>query len=281
MQKRARTTISLGLAAGLAAIVGACTAFSSESSDTPDASAAGDAQGTDAPVSSSAPDTSTPDAESTPDADTDADASAPDAAPRECTGGCPGGSFCEDGTCLPTPCTGDGGVAVVRPRALINQNGMLATSPAGTSILDAVRERGEGDGDGTYVDAVIGKGDAFFRLSSELFRLPPNREIESVYLRGRVRHVDPAARSEIGFIYYFTTSVSTLYQVPKTPVGSSYNIANFYLQEPFIVGAGTKWSERLVNDVQVGVEMIGTPTNPDDATVRITQVWVEVCLKAL
>ena len=37
----------------------------------------------------------------------------------------------------------------------------------------------------------------------------------------------------------------------------------------------------LVNDVQVGVEMFGTPTNTDNATVRVTQVWVEVCLKAL
>lgn len=275
MKKRARTTISLGLAAGLAAIVGACTAFSSESSGTPDASAAGDAQGTDAPVSSSAPDTSTPDTGSSPDA------SAPDAAPGECAGGCPGGSFCEDDKCLPTPCAGDGGVVALRPKSLVNQSGTLSTFPAGTAIVDAVRERGEGDDDATYVDAVIGKGSAFFRLTSELFRLPPNREIESVYLRGRARHLDPATSSELGFIYYFTTSVSTLYQVPKTSPGSSYNVANFYLLEPYIVAPGTKWSERLVNDVQVGVEMIGAASNQDNATVRLTQVWVEVCLKAM
>ena len=34
---RASTTITLGVVSSLAAIVGACTAFSSESSDTPDA----------------------------------------------------------------------------------------------------------------------------------------------------------------------------------------------------------------------------------------------------
>ena len=275
MKLPASTTITLCVVSGLAAIVGACTAFSSESTDTPDASAAGDAQGTDAPVSSSAPDASTPDTGSSPDT------SAPDAAPGECTSGCPGGSFCEDGVCLRTSCTGDGGVVAVRPKSLVNQSGTLSTFPAGTAIVDAVRERGEGDGDGTYVDAVIGKGNAFFRLTSELFRLPPNRAIDSVYLRARARHVDPDASSEIGFIYYFTTSVSTLYQVPKPRVGSSYNIASFYLQEPYIVAAGTKWSDTLVNDVEVGVEMIGTPTNADNATVRITQVWVEVCLKAL
>ncbi|MBK8213530.1 MAG: hypothetical protein IPK71_07210 [Myxococcales bacterium] len=277
MKLRASTTITLGVVSSLAAIVGACTAFSSESSDTPDAGAVEDARSTIPPVSSSAPDTSTPDAGPSPEVD----ASAPDAASGECTGGCPGGSFCEDGVCLPTSCTGDGGVVAVRPKSLVNQSGTLSTFPAGTAIVDAVRERGEGDGDGTYVDAVIGKGSAFFRLRSELFRLPPNRAIESVYLRGRVRHVDSDASSEIGFIYYFTTSVSTLYQVPKPRVGSSYDIASFYLQEPYIVSPGTKWSETLVNDVQVGVEMIGAPTNPDNATVRVTQVWVEVCLKAL
>ena len=59
---RVPTTITLGVVSSLAAIVGACTAFSSESGDTPDAGAVEDARSTDAPVSSSTPDTSTPDA---------------------------------------------------------------------------------------------------------------------------------------------------------------------------------------------------------------------------
>lgn len=275
MQKRARTTISLGLAAGLAAIVGACTAFSSESSETPDASAAGDAQGTDAPVSSSAPDTSTPDTGSSPEA------SAPDAAPRECAGGCPGGSFCEDGTCLPTLCTGDGGVVVVRPKRIVDQNGMLTTFPAGSSIRDAVVERGEGDDDATYVDAVIGRGNAAIKIESDFFALPTNRKIDAVNLRARSRRTTQAASAQIGLIYWFKASASIFGQSPKTNVGTGYDIVNFYLPVPPFSALGTEWTNTLVNDVQVGVEMIGAATNADDATVRLTQVWVEVCLKTL
>lgn len=272
MKARARTTIFLGLAAGLAAIVGACTAFSSESSDTPDASAAGDAQGTDAPVSTASPDASTP------DTGTSSEASAPDAAPRECAGGCGATAFCEDGRCLPTLCAGDGGVVVLRPKSVVDQSGPLTTFPVGTSIVDAIREPGDGDGDGTYVEAVVGNGTAAIKLEAMPFQLPANREIEAVNLRARAKRTDPTASAQVGIIYWFHSSSSVYGQDPKTNVGTGYDIVNFYLAGPPFVAPGTKWSEQRLSDVRVGVEAIGAK---DNAVVRITQVWVEVCLKAL
>ncbi|MBL9107682.1 MAG: hypothetical protein JNM74_00375 [Myxococcales bacterium] len=278
MKLRASTTITLGVVSSLAAIVGACTAFSSESSDTPDAGAVEDARSTIPPVSSSAPDTSTPDAGPSPEVD----ASAPDAAPRECTGGCPGGSFCEDGTCLPTLCTGDGGVVVVRPKRVVDQNGMLTTFPAGSSIRDTVVDRGEGDDDGTYMEAVIGAGNnAAIKIESDFFVLPTNRKIEAVNLRARSRRTTPTASAQIGLIYWFKASASIYGQTIKTNVGTGYDIVNFYVPVPPFASLGTEWTAMLVNDVQVGVEMIGAASNQDNATVRLTQVWVEVCLKAL
>jgi hypothetical protein len=272
MKLRASTTITLGVVSSLAAIVGACTAFSSESSDTPDASAVEDARSTVPPVSSSAPDTGRIDPDPSPDA------SVPDAAPRECTGGCGASSFCEDGTCLPTLCTGDGGVVVLRPKSVVDQIGTFTTFPASTSILDTVREPGEGDGDGTYVEALMGNGRAAIKLEAMQLQLPPNREIDAVNLRTRAKRTDTTVSAQVGIIYWLNGGTSVYGQNPKTNVGTGYDVVNFYLAEPPFVAPGTKWTAQRVNDVRVGVEALGTT---DNAAVRITQVWVEVCLKAL
>lgn len=196
-------------------------------------------------------------------------------------GTCPSGSVCDDGTCLPTPCTGDGGVVILRPKGLVDSNGTFTTMPTSLPIEATLRERGDGDGDGTYVEGRVGTTSATLKLSSELFTLPANRTIDSVYIRARSKRTDANSSASIGLIYWFPSSGNSLLgQNVPTPVGTGYGIANFYLQVPYIIGASA-WTEQIVNDVQVGVGLNGAAGNMPDAAVRLTQVWVEVCLKAM
>jgi len=209
-----------------------------------------------------------------------AEADASDGAPRTC-GTCPSGSVCDDGTCLLTPCAGDGGVVILRPTRLVDSNGVFTNTPANLSTLDTLRERGNGDDDGTYVEARVGTTSASLKLGSELFVLPPDRTIDSVYIRARSRRADMASSATIGLIYWFPTSNSILGQTFPTAVGTGYGIANFYLKAPYVITPTTTWTEQNVNDVLVGVGMDGVHTNAPEAAVRLTQVWVEVCLNGL
>jgi hypothetical protein len=256
---------------GLVAIVEACSSFSSSS--TPDDGGTGES-------STVLPDR---DAGSSNDAGvTDAaDAAAlGDGALKTCAS-CPSSTVCDDGTCLLTPCTGDGGVVILRPKALVDSNGMFTNTPASLSTEATLRERGDGDGDGTFVEARVGTTSATLKLSSELFTLPMNRTIDSVYIRARSRRTDQNSSASIGLVYWFPSSSNSLLgQNVPTPVGTGYGIANFYLQVPYNIGA-TAWTETIVNDVQVGVGMNGAASNAPEAAVRLTQVWVEVCLNAL
>jgi hypothetical protein len=224
-----------------------------------------------------------------PEAGSSLDAGATDAADdaaalgdgAKTCGTCPSGSVCDDGTCLLTPCTGDGGVVIVRPKALVDSNGTFTNVPSSLTTEATLRERGDGDGDGTYVEARVGTTSASLKLSSELFVLPANRAIDSVYIRARSKRTDPNSSASIGLIYWFPSSNNSLLgQNVPTPVGTGYGIANFYLQVPYIIGASA-WTEQIVNDVQVGLGLNGAAANVPDAAVRLTQVWVEVCLKAM
>ena len=266
---------------GLVAIVGACTSFSG---DTPgedggasDVTTTGDSAVVDRDTGVVSDAALVSDAGLADAAEADA---LGDGAPRTC-GTCPSGTVCDDGTCLQTPCAGDGGVVILRPKALVDSNGVFANTPVSLSTEATLRERGDGDGDGTYVEARIGTTSASLKLSSELFVLPPDRTIDSVYIRARSRRVDMASSATIGLIYWFPTSNSILGQTFPTAVGTGYGIANFYLKAPYIITPTTTWTEQNVNDVLVGVGIDGVPTNAPEAAVRLTQVWVEVCLNAL
>ena len=252
----------------------ACSSFSSPV--TPDDGGASD--------SSTGSDSRLPE----PEAGSSLDAGATDAADAAALGDgaktcgtCPSGSVCDDGTCLLTPCTGDGGVVILRPKALVDSNGTFTNVPSSLTTEATLRERGDGDGDGTYVEGRVGTTSATLKLSSELFVLPANRTIDSVYIRARSKRTDPNSSASIGLIYWFPSSGNSLLgQTTPTPVGTGYGIANFYLQVPYIIGASA-WTEQIVNDVQVGVGLNGAAANVPDAAVRLTQVWVEVCLKAM
>lgn len=261
--RRARFSALFAALVLAAAVAGACADFSGDTPPPNEDAGPGDAA--TAQDTSTTPDTSAPDAGS-------------DGAPRTCEPSCPSGTTCDDGTCLPTPCGGDAGVVILRPKSLVDQNGNLASVPANLSIDATLRESGEGDGDGTYVSARIGTGNAALRLATELFRLPQGRAIDSVYIRARARREDPASSTSIGMIYWFKQGL--LGQNPKTPVGTSYGIADFYLKAPYIIEPSATWTEQIVNEMQITVEMIGAAGNDPNAAVRLTQVWVEVCLSA-
>lgn len=264
---------SLGLA-----LVEACTSFSSATPT--DDGGAGDASTVaDGGVASDA--SAFADTSSSADSGSPTDAgAAADGAPRTCAS-CPSGSVCDDGTCLLTPCTGDGGVVLLRPKALVDSSGVLTNHPTTLSTEATLRERGDGDGDQTYVEARVANTSASLKLTSELFTLPAGRTIDSVYLRARSRRTDSASGATIGLVYWFpSANNSVLGQTVPTPVGTGYGVANFYLKAPYIVAPTATWTEQIVNDIQVGVGMSGAATNAGDAAVRLTQVWVEVCLNA-
>ena len=213
---------------------------------------------------------------------TGSDAGAGSDAAASCSGGCPSNAVCDDGVCLLTACAAGSDVVLLRPKSLVDAKGTWATFPGGTAILDAVRERGEGDGDATYVSGA-GAAPLSLRIGPQLFTLPAGRKIESVVIRARARTAaaEGVAGPSLVLAYHFR-SFDGLYSQTAATVGSGYGIVQFPLgAHPFPTyvpphdASASAWTEERVNDVDVDLSVAN---GQDAAALRITQVWVEVCL---
>lgn len=225
------------------------------------------------------------------DAADDAAASTVDAGPGSdaavsCSGGCPSNAVCDDGVCLLTACASGNDVVLLRPKALVDAKGTWATFPGGTPILDAVRERGDGDGDQTYASGE-GTGPLTLRIGPELFKLPAGRTVESIVIRARARSAasDGGAGGNASLVlaYHFRSFDGVYSQTPVT-VGSGYGIVQFGLgAHPFPTyvppkdASANQWTEERINDVDVDLSVT---IGQDAGAFRLTQVWAEVCLAA-
>ncbi len=219
-------------------------------------------------------------AASTVDAGPGSDAAA------SCSGGCPANAVCDDGVCLLTACASGNDVILLRPKELIDAKGTWATFPAGASILDAVRERGDGDGDQTYASGE-GAGPLTLRIGPELLKVPAGRTVERVVIRARARSaaIDGGAGESASLVLaYHFRSFDGFYSQTAAPVGSGYGIVQFGLgTHPFPTyvppkdASANQWTEERVNDVDVDLSV---PIGQDAGALRLTQVWVEVCLAA-
>lgn len=258
-----RRVLALGVT-----LAAACGSFSGE--DVPEAS---DAGGRDvvAPADDAGP--------------TADDAGAgPDAA-VSCSGGCPSNAVCDDGVCLLTSCAAGSDAVLLRPKSLVDAKGAWSTFPGGTAILDAVRERGDGDGDGTYVSGE-GAAPLSLRIGPELFKLPAGRTIDRVVIRARARSapIGSAPGNPALVLAYYFRSFDGLYSQTAANVGNGYGIVQFPLGvHPFPTyvpphdASASAWTEERVNDIDVD---LAVANGQDAAALRITQVWVEVCLGA-
>lgn len=192
-----------------------------------------------------------------------------------CETPCGLGEVCEVGSCFETLCTDANEQAVVLRPAADTDLDNVDIVPTDDQAFSSLDDRGNSDGDDSYIAAEIAGQRWRARFSHEPLSLPEDRAISGIAIRTRARKADVGTGEvQVGI---YVPSWDSAYGDPIYDSGfmtltTSYEIyGREFDEQPW---EDRPWTQAEIDELQVAVK--GTP-DPADGQVRATQLWLEIC----